>query len=464
MIRRIIFLSLILVILLSAKPLLSSAPGDIFGTSLIADIAQRVSPSVVAIDSVHYVRTRSLRGFQDPFFDQFFRHFLDEDTDFTNNVIPKRGSGSGVIIDSTGRLLTNQHVIEGADEIMVTLNDGKKIKATIIGQDKGSDLAILKLAENGPFPFAPLGDSDVLRVGEWVVAIGNPFGLGITVTTGVVSALGRELSVTRSATYKNLIQTDASINPGNSGGALVNTKGEIIGINTAIIPYGQGIGFAIPITSAKRIIGDLITYGKVKKGFIGISLQEINNDLASQLEIPRQGVLITEVLEGSAAGKAGLMPGDVIVAVDGKPVNKIGQCLEFIGRHSVGESTVLNVFRKGQTGNYDVKIQDIEAARDGVTFKDNRVLGVEVAPLSQTIIEKLDLSVRTGVVITRIGEDSLAENAGIEPGDVIQSINNVQIRNPDDYSRIIKNVRSHSRMLLSLVRGSTRYQFLFIVP
>ncbi|MBR4328677.1 MAG: trypsin-like peptidase domain-containing protein, partial [Candidatus Riflebacteria bacterium] len=221
-----------------------AAPAELFGTTLIADISERVSPAVVAIESIHYVRTRRLYGSGDPFFDRFFSHLFDDDFNGSNNVIPQKGSGSGVIISDDGYLLTNEHVISSADEILVKFGDGRSFKAKIVGKDKTSDLAVLKIESPDKLSYMNLGDSDTVRVGEWVIAIGNPFGLGITVTCGVVSAVKRDLSVDRDTNYRDLIQTDASINPGNSGGALVNSKGELIGINTAIMPSGQGIGFA----------------------------------------------------------------------------------------------------------------------------------------------------------------------------------------------------------------------------
>lgn len=456
-----LFSALLIVLFFASENPVPAASGELFGTSLIADIADKVSPAVVAIESVQYVRAQRRRyGFGDPFFDQFFQHFLDENFEGYNNVIPRKGSGSGVIIDASGHLLTNQHVIGGADEIMVTLSDGKKVKATIVGQDESSDLAVLKIPTSGSIPFVPLGDSDSLRVGEWVIAIGNPFGLGITVTAGVISALGRELSVDRNRTYRNLIQTDASINPGNSGGALVNAKGEVIGINTAILPYGQGIGFAIPVSSAKKIIGDLLTYGTVKKGVIGVSLQEINDNLAEYLSIPKSGVLITEILEGSPAEKAGLNPGDVIQKIDGKPVKNFSAFQEMMGRHSVGDTVNLTIFRKGQSGEYSVSVQDYENQPPGKT----NFLGLEVTSITPQMVSKLDLQTRTGVLITRVAPGSLGETAGLEPGDVIQSVNNTKVSSPQEFYRWLKQLKSGSRALLKIVRGGFSNLLLFVVP
>ena len=223
MIRRKAFfaVSLCFAIIFSLGPnVANAAPTELFGTSLVADIAEKVSPAVVAIESVQYVKARRRAGSGDPFFDQFFGHLFDDDFTGQNNVIPKRGSGSGVLISPEGHLLTNEHVIADADEIQVKLNNGKSLKATIIGKDTLTDLAVLKIEADTALPHIPIGDSSTMRVGEWVIAIGNPFGLGMTVTTGVISAINRDLSVDRNRSYKDLIQTDASINPGNSGGEI----------------------------------------------------------------------------------------------------------------------------------------------------------------------------------------------------------------------------------------------------
>jgi len=448
--------------LIVAAQALSAMPAELFGTSLIADIAEKVSPAVVAIESVHYVRSR--RGFGDPFFDQFLGHLFDDNFEGFNNVIPKRGSGSGVLISSAGQLLTNQHVIDGADEIVVKLKDGKKFKASIVGQDPRSDLAILKIDSPNPLPCAPLCDNESLRVGEWVVAIGNPFGLGITVTAGVVSAIGRELSVDKQRTYRNLIQTDASINPGNSGGALVNTKGEVVGINTAIMPYGQGIGFAIPVGSAKKVISDLIAYGKVKKVFIGIALQEITDSLAEYFNVPREGVMITDVVANSPAEKAGLSPGDVITAIDGKQIADYSQFQELIDRHGIGESVTISLFRKGKIGECRLVIQEIPGSGKSDQSKERNIIGVRVDQINPANIKKFDLKIASGIVITGIDSDSLAEAAGFEPGDIIRSINDIQVDSPQEFHRLLSRVRSGNRLLFEVVRGRIARMLIFVIP
>jgi len=437
----------------------AATPGpDVFGTSLIADICERVKPAVVAIESVQLVRTRrhSL-GSGDPFFDRFFGHLFEDDFLGSNNVIPKKGNGSGVLISSSGYLLTNQHVVDGADEIQVTLNDGKKVQATIVGQDTGSDLAVLKVTAGKPLPFAPLGNSDEMRIGEWVVAIGNPFGLGITVTAGVVSALGREITIDRDRTYRNLIQTDASINPGNSGGALVNTRGEIIGINTAIMPFGQGIGFAIPVSSVRRIIGDLIAYGKAKKINPGIIVQSISESLAKYFGITQEGILVTEVTSGSSAEKAGLVPGDVILEVNGKKLSTAPAFQEAIARCGVGETVRMTIRRKGKEGKAEMVLQEMKASRQNQ-------LGVTVLTLSPSVRARFKIGSRTGVVIELVEPGSVAESVGFQPGDVIRSINQTPIASADQFYDAMEALSAGDRVLLEISRGAASTMVLFVVP
>jgi serine protease Do len=425
----------------------NAAPSELFGTSLIADIAEKVSPAVVAIESVQYVRARRRAGSGDPFLDQFFGHLFDDDFMGHNNVIPKRGNGSGVLISPDGHLLTNEHVIADADEIQVKLNNGKSFKATIIGKDTLTDLAVLKIEADNALPHIPIGDSSTMRVGEWVIAIGNPFGLGMTVTTGVISAINRDLSVDRTRSYKDLIQTDASINPGNSGGALINSRGELIGINTAIIPYGQGIGFAIPVNRAKRIVGDLMAYGKVKKAFLGVTVQRITPDLAKYFEIPEEGVLITDVARNSSAEKAQLVPGDVILEIDGKKIRNPSDFQEGIDDHRVGDKASIKIFRKGKEGVAEVEFRENPAAKNP--------LGVTVSKITGELVRKYDLYVDEGCVITSVISGSAAERAGLRPGDVIHQANRTVTLDEKAFEAAMAQMAKEGRAVLRIIRGQT---------
>ncbi len=438
---------LILVLIGSCFVTLNAAPAELFGTSLIADIAEQANKSVVSIESIHYVRTRRGVGSGDPFLDRIFGHLFEDNFNGSNNVIPQKGNGSGVIISPEGHLLTNEHVIAGADEIQVNFDNGKKYKAKVIGKDIRTDLAVLKIDSKEKLDYVPIGDSSKLRVGEWVVAIGNPFGLGITVTAGVVSALDRDLSVDQERSYKKLIQTDASINPGNSGGALLNSKGELIGINTAIIPYGQGIGFAIPVNLAKRIVGDLIAYGRVKKPFLGVTAQEITKALAEYFEIPEEGVLVTDVSKDSAAEKAGLKPGDAILEIDGIKIKSLIEFQDSLREHRVGEKATFKIFRKGKEGICEVIFKETPLAKN--------VLGVGVSEIDLNLVRKYYLYVNNGVVITSVDPGSPAEKAGLKPGDVIQGINRAEISYKKDFDSIIGMLKNSGKAMLRVVRGQT---------
>jgi serine protease Do len=422
-----------------------AAPAELFGTSMIADIAEKVSPAVVAIESIHYVRARRRAGSGDPFLDRIFGHLFDDDFMGHNNVIPQKGNGSGVLISPEGHLLTNEHVIAAADEIQVKLNSGKTFKARIIGKDTRTDLAVLKIDSEDSLPHVPIGDSSTLRVGEWVVAIGNPFGLGLTVTAGVVSAINRDLSIDRERSYKDLIQTDASINPGNSGGPLLNSKGELVGVNTAIIPYGQGIGFAIPVNLAKRIVGDLMAYGRVKKAFLGVTVQKITPELAKYFEIPLEGVLITEVAKDSSAEKAGLVPGDVILEIEGKKIADISDFQGGIDEHRVGEKARIRIYRKGKEGVSEVEFNEIPAARNPI--------GITVEKIVPQHLEKFSLFIDRGCVITSVAPESAAEKAGLRPGDVILQVNRTPTMNEKDFDAATRTLKSGSEVVLRVVRG-----------
>lgn len=425
---------------------LFAAPAELFGTSLIADISEQVSPSVVAIESVHYVRTSSF-GSGDPFFDRFFSHLFEDDFRGYNNVIPQKGSGSGVVISKDGYLLTNEHVISSADEINVKFVDGKTFKAKIIGKDKTNDLAVLKLDTKEELTFIQMGDSENVRVGEWVIAIGNPFGLGSTVTAGVVSAIKRDLAVDKNTNYTGLIQTDASINPGNSGGALINSKGELIGINTAIMPSGQGIGFAIPVNRAKRIVGDLIKYGKVKKVSIGITLQTVTKELADYFDVPMKGLLISSVEEDSSAAESGLVPSDIIVSVDGQEVNDVSSFNSKLDKFSIGQKCRLKIYRKGKLSEITIKFKETKASQN--------VLGIAVKTVDDELIEKYNLYIDQGCVVTDVVNGSPAYEIGLKKGDVILSIDKITTLNEKSFDNALKQLNKKNSTVLRIVRKDT---------
>ncbi len=426
----------------------------------MAEVVAAVTPSVVNISSVKTVKTaeRTVPFFQDPFFRRFFG---DEFRNFEKPREHKRsGLGSGVIVDKRGYILTNNHVIRGADEIKVTLADKREFKGIVVGTDPKTDLAVIKIdADN--LPVLPLGDSDSLKAGETVLAIGNPFGLTQTVTTGIVSATGRaNVGV---ADYEDFIQTDAAINPGNSGGALVNVKGELIGINTAIFSTSggyQGIGFAIPSNMAKAVMESLIRSGKVVRGWLGVSIQPLTSDLVKQFRLSdKDGVLVGDVVEDSPAEKAGIQRGDVIVEFRGVPVKDVRHLRKLVADSAPGKVASVKLIRDGKVRTVDVKIaempSDVIAQAEGV---DNQLKGVVVQSVTPQLRESLSIPKRiNGVIVTDVDEESPAVGA-IEKNDVIMEINRKPVTNVKDYEEIVSQIRRGEDVLLLIYRkGSTLY-------
>lgn len=315
------------------------------GAMTVADIVDKASPAVVNVKAK--VRVNSIAD--NPFFnDPFFRQFFGDQFHYDNNPRYETGIGTGFLITKDGYILTNQHVIENASSVTVQLN-GKKneIPARIVGQDRELDLAVLKI-EGNDYPVLPLGDSDKMRVGEWVIAIGQPYGLDHTVTAGVISAKGRPITI-EDRNYKNLIQTDAAINPGNSGGPLLNLKGEVIGINTAVNAQAQGIGFAIPTNTVSQVLKDLISGNKIQHPFLGISMSDVTDEIRTELGLnsSTQGVLVVQVVSGSAAEQAGIARLDVITAIDGEKIESGSHLQEVISKHKVGDKITIDIIRQG---------------------------------------------------------------------------------------------------------------------
>ncbi len=322
-------------------------PEGSWGPNTIADIVEEVGDAVVNIDIVKKVRVTSpFRDFDRDFGGHFF-DFMPEFRDFyKDRIIPQKGAGSGFIIDSKGYILTNEHVVRGADEIKVTLKDGRKLTGKVAGQDASLDLAVIKV-DAKDLPTVRLGDSSKIRPGEWVIAIGNPYGFSNTVTAGIVSATGRSLE---DLVKKNLIQTDAPINPGNSGGPLLDLNGEVIGINVAIVAGAQSIGFAIPINAAKDVVDELIKEGKIIRPWLGIYMRDIDERVAAYLDLPlAEGVVVTEVVKDSPAEKMGMEKFDVIREVDGKKVKTSSEILELINKKKPGDTITVKVYREGKT-------------------------------------------------------------------------------------------------------------------
>ena len=332
------------------------------------DVAQHVRPAVVHLGTIQKAKSRRgpnvPQGNDDPFFRDFFNQFFGSQGPDSRSEFRRPGLGSGVIIDKRGLVLTNFHVVKGADEILIRLSDKREYRGQILGTDPKTDLAVVKFQPDHEITVASLGNSDALRVGEWAIAIGNPFGLDQTVTVGVISATGR--SDVGIATYENFIQTDASINPGNSGGPLVNLKGQVIGVNTAIVAAGQGIGFAIPINMVKRVVDQLVDKGKVVRGWLGVALQPLSPDLAQSLGLAgTNGAVVGSTITGSPAAQAGLQQGDVIVTYDNTPVDDYRHVQRLVAETRVGKSVTLQIVRKKQKMDVAVTIAEVpdETAR-----------------------------------------------------------------------------------------------------
>ena len=375
-----------------------------------------------------------------------------------------RSLGSGFIFDPDGYIITNNHVVEGADKIKVKLLDGREFKATIKGRDPMTDLALIKIESgNHDLPVLPLGDSDAMQVGDWVLAVGNPFGLTHTVTQGIISAKGRVIGA---GPYDDFLQTDASINPGNSGGPLVNLKGEVVGINSAIVATGQGIGFAIPSSMAKSIIPQLKEKGSVVRGMLGVQIQMVTPELAKSFGLKEpMGALVAEVNPGSPAAKAGLQRGDVIVDFNGTPIKEMHELPRLVAGTPPGKTANLKVLRNGkeqefhgyycrnETGN-DVPIQ--ESTEEGESEKST--LGMTVQELTPQLARNLQLKDTSGVVVVQVEQGSPAGDAGIRPGDLVEEINGIPIKTMKDYQTQLANQKPGSSIrFLMKRRGKTMY-------
>jgi Do/DeqQ family serine protease len=395
----------------------------------LAPVLERVTPSVVNVYTQTRVRVRSPL-MDDPFFRRFFNI-----PDIPRERI-SQSLGSGVIVDAErGFVLTNNHVIAGADDISITLSDGRNFEAEVIGTDPDTDLAMVRIdAED--LQALPFADSNRLRVGDFVVAVGNPFGLGQTVTSGIVSALGR--AGFRGLEFQNFIQTDASINPGNSGGALINLRGELVGINSAIFtPSGGnvGIGFAIPSAMARYVMNELARNGEVRRGTLGIFVQDLTGDLAKAFGVaPGRGVVVAEVADDSGADQAGLQAGDVITAVAGYPVISAQQFHNFEGQFPVGEVLELEYVRDREAGRADVRVEELQVL-DGARV-DRRLVGA--------IFEELSLRQRSddvaGVLISDLEPDSRLARQGLREGDIITGANRMKIRDLGEFREVIRSV------------------------
>jgi len=404
---------------------------------VITDLAERVKPSVVNVLPASTNRSGNPR----------------------ERPPNSPGSGSGVIVDGEGHIITNNHVVGDAGEVEVRLSDKTKFTAQVIGKDPDTDLALLKIATDRALPYAPLGDSGTVKVGQWVLAVGNPFGLDRTVTLGVVSGIGREnMNLSK---YENFIQTDASINPGNSGGPLFNIHGEIIGINTAIINFAQGIGFAIPSNMAKQVMQQLRTRGKVVRAWLGVGIQPVTGELAGKFGVnENEGVLVNEVFENDPAFRAGIKPGDIITKIDGKSVDTPNTLSRVIAGLDPSAAASIEVVRDGKRQLIDVPLIERKDSAVLTSIPATRAevkLGLDVQDLTPELAEKFKLKEMKGVLVTKVDRGSVAMVEGLREGDLIKEVNRSEVASSVEFSTAVSKAKRGETVLLRVLRENRAF-------
>jgi len=429
------------------------------------EVAKKVQPAIVNVTTEKTITMKPWERYGEDFFrgspfEDFFKGFGFPPREKGKEYRQKqRSGGSGVIVDKEGYILTNNHVIEGADKVKIKLNDGREFTATVKGQDSRTDLAVLHIKAKD-LPVATLGDSDKLEVGEWAIAIGSPFGLEHTVTVGVISAKGR--SGLGTGTYEDFVQTDASINPGNSGGPLINIDGEVVGINAMIIQPGTGIGFAIPINMAKQILSDLIKEGKVVRPWLGISAQDLTPEMVEHFNVKeKEGVLVGQVHSGTGAEKAGLLSGDIIKSVDDKAVKNVTELVKEIQKKKVGQKVKLSLLRDGKGMTIEVTTTSMPEKPETVKEKEEEEekLGARVQELTPQLASRYGITgVKRGVLVLSVEGGSLADDIGFQEGDVILEINRKKIETMKDFEKAIKDANFEKGILFHIHRkGSSFY-------
>lgn len=429
------------------------------GLPSFSGLVKETRTSVVNISTTTVIKGSDLQDklgnpLKDFFGDDFFEKFFG---DSPRREFKQRSLGSGFVIDKEGYILTNNHVVEKASSIKVKLTDGKEYEAKVIGKDAKTDLALIKINARNSLPVAALGDSDKLEVGDWVLAIGNPFGLEQTVTTGIVSAKGRVIG---QGPYDDFIQTDASINPGNSGGPLFNLKGEVVGINTAIVSGGHGIGFAIPINVAKALLTQLKTKGRVTRGWLGVVIQRVTPELAKNFGLKdSEGALVSDVMEGSPAAKSDIRRGDVIVSFDGQKIQEMDQLPRLVAATEVGKKAKLGFIRDGKHFEVDTVVGELkdETMEAQAAPEVEKTFGLVVQNITPEIGRHLNLKDRRGVIVTDVQRGSPGEDADLRPGDIIKEINKKPVKNVADFKEIIKRASLKEGIVLLVKRENVTF-------
>ena len=428
-----------------------------------ADLAEKVKPAVVNVSTTstvtvpgnpfHQFSGPGQEGQNDQFND-FFKHFFKETPD---RKMKQQSLGSGFIVSKDGYIITNNHVVDNAEEIKVTLTDGREFKAKVVGRDETTDLALIKITDPaGNLPILVLGDSEKMRVGDWVLAIGNPFGLEHTVTQGIISATGRVIG---SGPYDDFLQTDAPINPGNSGGPLVNLRGEVVGINTAIFSGGQGLGFAIPSAMAKSVTTQLRERGKVVRGYIGVTIQSVTPELAKSFGLKEaRGALVGEVVKGGPAEKGGVRVGDVIVAFDGRKVKSSEDLPRLVAETPVGKSVEVSVFREAKEHHLSLKVEELTKEKIAAqTSAPVQSFGMKVDNITPKLRQQFGTGEKTGVIVVSVEQGSLADDAGIQQGDVITEVNRKRVGNLAEFNAAMGKSGKGEPVLLLVKRENQNF-------
>lgn len=432
-----------------------------------ADLVKKLKPSVVNISTTNKIKRRVIPF---PFddnnpLDEYFRRFFGNSP---QQEYEQKGLGTGFLISKDGYVVTNNHVVSKADDIEIIMEDGNKYSSKVIGTDPNTDLALLKIDKTGDFPFVRFGNSDDSEIGDWVLAIGNPFGLGHTVTAGIISAKGRVLGL---GNYDDFIQTDAPINPGNSGGPLFNLEGEVVGVNTAIISRGQGIGFAIPGNLARSIIDQLKDSGKVTRGWIGLYLQKLSPEIAEAMGIDENsGILVADVFPNSPSEKAGLRRGDLITSLNGEPVNQITEFAGKVAMKSPGTKVDLDIVRNSQKKKVTITVEEMPETEKKSQDEsesphvETGSIGLNVIDVTPDLARRYNLPIDRGVIITSVLSGTVASEAGFMRGDIIVSINRQQIHNIQDYTKIIDSLKENETALFLVQRGSNTFYVGLKIP
>jgi serine protease Do len=446
------------------EPTTSSRPAGLTPDLMsFADVAEKITPAVVTIRADKTIKagenSPNFQMPQMPFGDDFFRFFGPPRGDQR-----QRGMGSGFIVDPKGTILTNNHVVSGADRIRVRLADGREVPGKVVGADPATDIAVIRV-DAGTLPAVQLGDDRKLRVGEWVLAVGSPLGPEYehSVTAGIISAKGR--SNLRLVDYEDYLQTDAAINPGNSGGPLVNLRGEVVGMNSAIASRTggyQGLSFAIPMTMAEEIMNELVAHGKVTRSWLGINIQELTPEMAEGLKLgDTQGIVISDVVKGSPADKAGLEDGDVILALSGQPAGSIESFRSRVARTKPGTTVKLEVQRDDRKRNFDIRLEekpeDEVAMRSSNSDAPENKLGLELQNVTPTVASQYNLEDRTGVLVTSVDPGSPAEEAGLRPGDVVRSVNRKRVNSVSEVKSELGHLDTKDPVVLQVRRDERTF-------